>query len=305
MKKSFFRYTMITALIAFVGITAITVAGIHDELSENVVVSSSGIPKTWSKMPISSDAVVSLDASANDSLVQYTITISNTRSDSSLYLTNLASYLEETHGTNVGFLPLAENTVEYTYNPGDTDSWQALRISDPGNGRQDFRLNNNLEIGSTRSVNNTLYVRYQVAASLNEDILDDKVAVILNDGGSFNTIATASASVAVQSNDSAYPQVIAEESVGTPTREVFNELAEEPADSKVETIAANTDSVDSAYANPLGVHTSSTELQTLVSTAETVNSVDGDFVNATSMTLISILAVFSVAFIGYIVISRY
>ena len=304
MKKNIFKVAMFAALIGFTGVSAIMVKNIHQSVGSAIIASSNSTPAAWSEIPTSSDAKVELDVITNDAVVLYTVKITNTRSDDPIYLTNLASYLDEAHGNHDGFLPLNSNTVEYTYNPADAESWTALELSAPKNSTKGFRLANTLAIAPS----SPLYVRYQLTPSLDQDVLSNKVAVLLDDGSGYLASATGSNSVAIDIESS--PVVVAADTESSNPNAIFDEMAAAGVEgdtnvSVEQTIAASEDNGDSAFARPLGVFSEVTNLQTVASIATADNTVDENFVNVTSIILVSILAVFAIAFIGYIVVVKY
>lgn len=304
MKKKIFKYVMLAAFLMFAGVSAFMVSTLNTTLGSAIIASSSEIPKAWSELPVSADAKVSLDVSTSDALVIYTAAIQNTRADENLYLTNFASYLDEAHGSKNGFLPLDQTTAEFTYNPDDNASWNPLELSAPRNGAKGFRLANSLTLGSAGSDTDTLYVRFQVTPSLDQDVVSDKVAALVDDGYGYSSLASASTSVAV--NIESMPVVVAADTPIENPHAIFDELFGDGStdNSETSTVALNDDSGESAFAQPLGVSTELSNLKTLASAIDTDDSVDSSFISTTNMILIAILGVFAIAFIGYIVVVK-
>ena len=306
MSKKIFQVIMVAAFVAFAGFSAITVINTRKGIDSTVITSKIQTPESWSNIPTSSDAKTSLDVATDNSVVLYTASITNTKEDGSLYLTNFASYLDEAHGNHDGFLPLNNETAEYSYNPTDTNSWQTLNISAPKNGMDGFRLDNSLAIGPAGSNTDTIYIRFQIAPTADQDVVSNKVAVVVDDGYGYRSSATASTSVATNIVE-ADPYVVAADTPNANPHAIFDKLFGEGDSSSdgATTVAVNEDGTgESAFTQPLGAFSEVTDLKTIANVATSNTEVDGSFTSTASMILLAILAVFAIAFIGYIVVVK-
>lgn len=305
MKQNIFKVIMFAAFVAFAGVSIATVNSIHSAFTATTLASTSSIPRSWSSLPPSSSVVTSLDVTTSDTLAIYSVSIKNA-TNSTLHLTNLASFMDEAHGTHDGFLPLNSDNVEFSYDATDNDSWAPLLLSKPGNGRNDFRLASALPLGSVGSDTDTIYLRYQVAPSLNEDVITNKLAVVLDDNG-ISSVAVASGSVAINIVETEnVPYVVAADTPSENPHAIFDRLAAGELDAGTEaTVAASDDNADSAFANPLGVSSEQLGIKTLASVVTSGESVDTDFITTTNLILVGLLAVFVIAFVGYIVVVKF
>ncbi len=306
MSKKIFQFVMVAAFVAFAGFSAITVIGLRQNIDTTAIASNSQTPESWANFPVSADVKTNLDVATDSSVALFTTSVTNTKEDGLLYLTNLASYLDEAHGDHDGFLPLDSETAEYTYTPDDSSSWQALSISAPKNGVTGFRLTNALALGPAGSNTDTLYIRFQVSPSADDDIISDKVAFLLDDNYGYRSSATASTSVAIHivEND---PYIVAtDDTTNTNPHAIFDELfGDNSNSSNTSTVATKEDeNGDSAFAQPLGVFSEVTELKTIATVANTDTEVDGSFMSTASIILVAILVVFAIALIGYIIVVK-
>lgn len=304
MKKTFFKILMLVAFVGFAGMSALAVSNLQRSIDSNILATSSNIPKTWEDMPESSDARVNLETSASDTVIIYTVSIQNTRQDNSLYLTGIASYLDESHGDRKGFLPLSNTTAEFSYNPDNgTSSWSPLELSSPQNGTDGFRLAHALTLTPAGSDNDTLYIRYQVSPSLDQDVVSNKIVALLDDGSGYTARASTSTSVAVDIKES--PYVVAADTENPNPHAIFDEIFGDKSGDNSTVATNNSENGDSAFANPLGAYSEVTALKTLTGVATASTNVDDSFVSTTGMILVGILAVFAIAVIGYIVVVKY
>lgn len=306
MSKKIFQIIMVMAFVAFAGFSAITVITTRKGIDATVIATKSQTPEAWANIPASADVKTNLDVTTDGSIVLYTASITNTKEDGSLYLTNFASYLDEAHGDNDGFLPLSSDTVEYTYSPTDASSWQALGLSAPKNGTTGFRLANAITIGPAGSNTDTVYVRYQISPSADQDVVSNKVAVLIDDIYGYKSSATTSASVAINIVE-ADPYIVAADTPNPNPHAIFDELFGDGNSSSenATTVAVNEDeNGESAFTQPLGAFSEVTDLKTIASVTTTETEVDDSFLSTASMILIAILAVFAIAFVGYIVVVK-
>lgn len=325
MSRNFFKAVMVGAFVAFAGISILTINNIHREVTSTVLASNSSIPRAWSDFPATSDAVASLDVVTSDEVIIYTVKLQNTR-DLTLYLTNFASYLDEAHGDRDGFLNLTADTAEASYDESDPSSWFALSLSAPKNGLTGFRLANNLALGPAGSDIDTLYLRFQVSPSLDQDVVSNKITALLDDANGYTSVATASTSVAVNIEEAPITVVAADTSSENPhalfdrlaagttsaaTASSSSSLATSDASADSSSSSSNpatvavSDDVDSAFARPLGVFAEQLDLKTVASVVTSAETVDDSFINTTNLILVGILGVFAIAFIGYIVVVKF
>lgn len=117
--------------------------------------------------PISADS--NLDAEVvgqiednHSNLIQFISSISNRDPENPLNIERIAAYIEENADStsNSGFLPLSSQTLFYSTNPDDNDSWLPVEISAPDNSINGFKLQTPLQLAKAGTTGDTLYFRY-------------------------------------------------------------------------------------------------------------------------------------------------
>ena len=308
MKQNIFKVIMLTAFVAFAGVSIATVNSIHNAFTATILASSTSVPHAWSSLPPSSDVTTSLDATTSDTIVIYTASLKNAK-DSALSLTNLASFMDEAHGTHDGFLPLNAENTEFSYDATDENSWNALSLSLPGNSKNSFRLADALTLGPAGSSTDTLYIRYQISPSTNEDVVSNRLIAVLGDADGSSSVAIASGSVAINIVETTSPSVVAADTTSENPHALFDRLAAgeslEYATETPVTVANVDEDADSAFAKPLGVSSEALGIKTIASAVTSGESVDSDFITTTNLILVGLLAVFVIAFVGYIIVVKF
>lgn len=203
------------AFILFATLVAFIVNNIGGTIANtNAIFNSEGVPLNWANsIDSATDLVSGVSAelvSYDDYFVQYNPYLKNAGS-SGHYLTHLASYLNAASGDGHGFVPLNESTIEYTYTPDNSDSWQHLAISAPSNTRDGFKLSTPLYLGPDGTPMSTVYFRYGISAdTTHSDHLTDEVSFIVTDESkSHETLSTTHTALAYESSGSDSGSVIA------------------------------------------------------------------------------------------------
>lgn len=183
--KAFFRVCIVvTALLSLAAV--VFAAGDITKYAANLIESRgiatvNNVPKTWSTEKsdqISAD--VSVDSrEVEGEYVQYLVSVRNNAADNGFYVTNLAAYLSESGNEQNGFLNLDDESLEYTYDPTDVDSWQEIFITRPSNGENAFRLGDKLFVGWAGSEQDTLYFRFYVAPRSDDAEISSKVSFLV------------------------------------------------------------------------------------------------------------------------------
>ena len=101
MKKNIFKFISLASFIAFAAISLATVNGIHSNFASTVLVSGSSLPLAWSPLPPATEVTTNLDVVTSDAVVIYQVSLRNTAS-SPRYITSLASFMDEAHGSHDG-----------------------------------------------------------------------------------------------------------------------------------------------------------------------------------------------------------
>ena len=269
----------IIALVAFLGVasfSAISVTSIASIVEGKVLANKDGVPKAWDTYDTAESVQATTETQINDSYVEYTASIKN--SDNNVVsLTHLSSYVEE-EGTRGGFVPLAENTLEYTYNPEDKNSWSPVKISAPSNKEDGYKLDSALYIGEEGTNTDTIYFRYSVSPA-EDGTVNDKVAFVTED-------ASGDAAVSVSNSSVEYQK--------TPV--------ETASDTNTETNPSNTENGDSSYAKPLGVSSKAPTTTIVNASSLGAISISEETVTPSIIVVFVALGIFATSLIVYLII---
>ena len=118
--------------------------------------------------PISADSKLSATM-FGDKLIEYIASITNSDPSNELYVDNISAYLQDDGNDLSGFVPLTEKTLEYSRTPEDANSWERLKIADPGTkDNSGFKLASPLRLAKAGEPGDTISVRYFIAPETNE-----------------------------------------------------------------------------------------------------------------------------------------
>jgi|GEM_PF-2432141 len=137
--------------------------------------SNTKITITNMNWPIAAESEVEGEIIDN-TLVEYTTSISNVDPENILYLTKIASYIEVEDDD--GFLGLGSDSLEYTYTPDDDDSWQSVALTVPDNTDTAFTLTTPLTLGQAKTSTDTLYFKYYVRPTKNSGTITNTVSYL-------------------------------------------------------------------------------------------------------------------------------
>lgn len=165
---------LIAFLIVAVFATITSVVNVTSILEGNVLANKTGIPESWNKLENTDMVKIDTKTQTNDDYVEYVTSVKNSN-DKHITLTSISSYLEE--GTKGGFVPLAEKTLEYTYDPGNDKSWTPAQVIAPNNNKDGYKFNSALYLGESGSTTDTIYFRYNIFP-LGEGSITNKVAFV-------------------------------------------------------------------------------------------------------------------------------
>lgn len=155
------RNVALVAFISLAAVASISIIATHHEFKNEVLAARTGSPLSWNDIPTAGALETNLSTRVdNETTLQYTITVKNTDPSHTFLLTHLASHLKTVN--NKGFIPLSDETLEYTYTPSEAYSWSSLAISAPGGSRDNFRLDGELSLTKSGTPTDTVYLRYTV-----------------------------------------------------------------------------------------------------------------------------------------------
>jgi len=278
---NFSRGLALFAFIAIAGIATYVVVSANNTIQSGVLASDDDTPRSWSSFGTVSLAEGEIAGQMiEESLVQYTTSVTNTSNSDTLFITHLASYYSERNGDKAGFVPLTDGALEYTYTPEDEDSWSEIGISAPSNNLEGFKLSNQLALGVADSNTDTVYFRFKVSTSGDDDdIVKDKVSYLATDQDGDTTISSSQT-------------LLSTANVGTA-------IAYENSSSN------SKDGVESSYTKPLGVSSSVAGTTVVADMIDSPDSTDFNIFASSQFWIFAILAVFAIGFVGYLVVCRF
>ena len=262
-------------LVAFCGFaifTDIVVRDLNKTADSAVLVSRDGTPANWSFTGSDKFMELSFEGEAMaDSTVQYTSSVRNL-TDSTIKITHIASYLETADYS--GFVDFGDATIEYSYEPEKSDSWQKVAISEPANSMDGFKLETPVKVAPKSEAAGQVYFRYRVSAKGSDEISDNFVVLATDRGG---TAVKAERVITVATNTSS------------------------------ETVATtNGDGSDTekSYAKPLGVTSASDDAEVIDSVVNTAGTIVTPLTLNSLAILFGIAGVFAISFIAYLALGK-
>ena len=265
---------LLAAFCGFVILSDVVIRNLNQTIDDTVLVARDGTPATWNFATNKTLAELSLEGKAlSDDFIQYTSSVENL-TDSTIKITHLASYLETKQGS--GFINFNGNTIEYSYDPSDKNSWQEVAISEPANSTDGFKLSSAIKIPPVGSDENRVYFRYKVSSEGNDEISDNFVVLVADKGGTaskfVNTITLATAVV---------PETVAISNDKNPSSDT-----------------------DQSYAKPLGVNSTVANTDIVDSVVETTGNLANTLTSNSILILMAILGVFAICFISYLALTK-
>ncbi len=216
------------AFVGIAGVVAFTGISTRKEVEDKTIASIENAPKNWNTLE--SRAVVansSLSGEVLDSkYVQFTTSITNSNSGDSLYITHLASYLTEDDKS--GFIPLAANTLEYSYTPDDASSWTRMGVTAPDDKSDAFKLNTDLHLGTLGTATDTVYFRFYIEPEANTRYVNNKVSFLMRNSKGEMGYSASVATIAYENAILAKKQVAIEADTSTEMSGMAGEAYTDP-----------------------------------------------------------------------------
>lgn len=259
----------LAAFLLVAGFATVSVTNIASIVEGTVLANKDGVPGAWEGLDNLNNLEVKTSAEVNSDYVAYTTELKNA-DDSTRAVTHISSYIAE-EGTRGGFVPLNEETLEYTYDPSNEKSWTSVKVTEPANDGDGYKLGSTLYLGEEGSNTDTIYFRYSVSP-VEEGTVSDTVSFVAQE--------VSSGELAMVSGESAV--------------EYQKPVATETSSSE------NTD--DPNYAKPLGV--SSQASNTAVVNAKTLGaiSLSQETVTPSIIAMFVGLGIFAASLIVYLVV---
>ena len=275
---------VLVAFLACAGFTALSVSQITAVVEENIVANKNGVPTSWSSLEPRDTTESTTSATINNGYIEYVTSIKNSDPAKATNVTHISSFIQDQK--NVGFIPLEENALEYTYTPSEENTWTPLRISAPDSDESGFKLDTPLYLGRADTSADTIYFRYNISPS-EEGTVSDKVAFVTEDSLGNTKLTVGSASLD-------YDKTAAYDLEGS----------SESTESESSSSEASSTEADSSYTKPLGAFSSASVPSGAIINSSTfgIINIPKDSFTSSIIIIASALAVFVVSFIVYIII---
>ena len=195
-----FTAILLVVFVAVAGVTTFSITNIASVVEANILANKNGVPENWNNY--SEKSSVSSEVSShviNNDYVEYVTSLKNDSKTEPLSVTHLASYINGNE--NSGFIPLDSNSLEYTYDPDNTDSWTPVSISEPSSSDEGSKLENSLYVGTAGSNTDTIYFRYNVDMTTDDGLVDDVVAYVAETKDGNASITTSSTTTEYNPSD--------------------------------------------------------------------------------------------------------
>ncbi|MBR3264095.1 hypothetical protein IKF94_02600 [Candidatus Saccharibacteria bacterium] len=257
--------------VAFAGFTAHSVINVSDIISKASFADKDGIPTLWSDATFSSPVSISTEVKSAGDHLSYLTTIENRSTTSELYLTDLASRVSDSAHT--GFISFDSESLEYSYS-NNSPSWYRVYGA---NVEGTYQLANAIKIGPSGSSSSRIYLRYNLSPASGN--VTDKISFrIKNNAGDY--------SVAVSDSSIAY-------------EETAHEIV------AVENNRTDDNSGESAFAEPLGVYSESSNLSSIATSSATLAAISPESITASTIIIIAVLGIFAGSLIAFLVIKNH
>ena len=268
-------FLAITSVIAFTGFSA------HSEIEDKSIANLENSPKNWntaeSKQVVANSTLTG--EVIESKYIQFTVSVTNANSGDGVYVTHLASYLSEDDKES-GFVPLAANSLEYSYTPDDGDSWTKLKLNAPSTDENAFKLGSDLHLGTLGTATDTVYFRFYVEPGKDVKKVNNKVSFLLKNSKSEVGYTSSIATIA-------YEDAI----LAAKTKEI----------AKVE---ADENVAEGSYADPLGMFSFIPGVDVVTSVIGDSTGINQEVLVAGMVAIIAGLGVFVICLITYIPIAR-
>lgn len=271
---------VLAAFIACAGFTAFSVNNITAVVEDNIIANKNGVPTAWSNLEQLDSLESETSAIVSNGYVEYTTSLKNSDPHQIFNLTHISSFISEAN--NVGFVPLTEESLEYTYDPSAADSWIPVSISSPDSDETGFKLDSTIYLGGANSSTDTVYFRYNVSPS-EEGSVSDKISFVTEtDLGDANITTNTSS---VEYNKAAF---------------LTNSENAAAAENNTEPATES----DSSYAKPLGAFSNTPSSSVISASTFGAINISKDTFNTSVIIIASALGAITIVMIIYIIIRK-
>lgn len=257
--------------IAFVGFTGFSVFNISGLISRASYSNKDGVPTLWDGATFSSPVSINTEVKSAGDHLSYLAIIENKSMDGELYLTDLASRVSDSK--HVGFINFDPSSLGYSYSGNDT----AWTLIDGLNKDGTYQISKAIRIGPANSSSNRLYIRYDLSPENGN--VTDKISFRLKNSAGNYSVATSESSIAYEQTSS---EIVA-----------------------VENNRKDDDSGESAFAEPLGVFSESSNLSAISTSAIAMATISPESITASTIIIIAVLGLFVGSMVAFLVIKNH
>lgn len=260
------------AFVAFAGFTAQSVINMSDLVSRTSLSDEKGVPSLWSGAPYSSTVSTSTQVKDAGDHLAYLTVIENKSSSTPIYLTSIASRINDSK--NTGFISFEQGSLEYSYSVSSS-AWTEISGSvDSGT----YKLDNALRLGPSSTSSNKVYIRYKLSPETGN--VSDKISLLFEDESGVSSIATSESSIAYEKAEN---EVVAVENSHS---------------------TADDTSAESAFAEPLGAVSEATSLSTITTSSIGSINIPPEAITASLIAIVAVLGIFVGSLVTFLVIKN-
>ena len=262
----------LVSFIAFVGFTTMSVMNVSDLISRSSFSDRDGIPNLWEGTTFSSPVSINTEVKSAGDHLSYLTVIENKDSEGALVLTDLASRISDSKHT--GFIAFAGDSLEYSYSRGSEATWTQVNGH---NIEGTYTLDRPIQIGPAGEDNSRVYLRYNLSPENGN--VTDKISFRLQDIDNNYSVASSESSIAYEETSS---EIVA-----------------------VENNRSDDNSGESAFAEPLGVFSESSNLSSISTASAVLASISPESASASTIVIIAVLGLFVGSLIAFLIIKNH
>ncbi|MBO7720369.1 hypothetical protein J6S35_01890 [Candidatus Saccharibacteria bacterium] len=261
-----------TAFVAFAGFTAQSVINMSDLVSRASLSDDKGVPSIWSGTAYSSAISTSTQVKDAGDHLAYLTVIENKSSHIPVYLTSIASRINDSK--NTGFISFDQGSIEYSYSASSSAWMEISGTVDNGT----YKLDNALRLGPASTSSNKVYLRYKLSPEAGN--VSDKISLLFEDEDGATSIATSESSIAYEKLEN---EVVAIENSHS---------------------TADDNSAESAFAEPLGAVSEATSLSTITTSSIGSINIPPEAMTASLVAVVAVLGIFVGSLITFLIIKK-
>ena len=271
-KMMFASVIALLTFVVFAGITAQSVSNMSDLISRSSFSNEEGIPKHWEGTDSYSAVSVNTEVRVDGDHLAYLTSIENKSTTEDLFLTDIASKISDSK--HAGFVAFSSDSLEYSYSKNNPESWQKIEGT---NEDGSYQFNDGIHIGVSGTSSSKVYLRYNLSPEIGN--VTDKISFHLLDAYGNYGVAVSDSAIAYEETNT---EIVA-----------------------VENSRGDDNSGESAFAEPLGVFSESSDLLAVSTSSATMAAISPEGTVASTIIIIATLGLFVGSLIAFLVFRNY